>query len=92
MSRNFLGCHYNPDLVQVDMLREKKPSSQILTGTKLTLLKQDLTTFLNQCRENTIPDGFSISMDYDWSLNGSRLMTILILKIQKSQHLNAAWV
>lgn len=62
----------NPDLVQVDMHEKKAVVSKIFDWYKTDFTKkQDLTTFLNQYRENTIPDGFSISyMNYDWSLNG----------------------
>jgi len=62
----------NPDLVQVDMHEKKIFVSKIFDWYNADFTaNKNLIDYLNQYRENTIPDGFTISyMNYDWSLNG----------------------
>lgn len=61
----------NPALVQLDMHEKTATVSKIFDWySKDFTKKSDLTTYLNNYRENTIPEGFTIKyMNYDWSLN-----------------------
>ncbi len=61
----------NPSLVQIDMHEKKVIVSKIFEWYKSDFTKnQSLIEYLNQYRDQKIPDGFAVAyQEYDWNLN-----------------------